>query len=50
MELLEYKQHKREILEHMCIKLTSTEKKHLESLQTEIQIDNYVRSLIMDRL
>lgn len=38
------------ILTEMCIKLTYEEKEHLFSLETTIQIDNFVRKLIADRL
>lgn len=50
MELNAYKQYKKSVLKDMHIILTSEEKQHLKSLTTEVQIDNYVRSIIMHRL
>lgn len=48
MELAEYKKYKKIILKQMCIKLTADQVKHLNSLQTEIQVDNFARSLVMN--
>jgi hypothetical protein len=41
---------KKSLLREMCIKLTNTEDEYLNSLQTEIQVDNYVRQLILKKL
>ena len=50
MELKDYKQYKKSILRDMCIVLTPEEKRQLRSLTTEVQVDNYVRSIIMRKL
>lgn len=48
--LEEYKKEKLSVLKDFCIRLNKTEKEHLHSLPSEIAVDNYVHTLIMERL
>lgn len=45
MDFTAYIQEKLDILSEFCIKPKTSEIKHLESLASEIQVDNYVRDL-----
>lgn len=48
--LQEYKLEKIDVLEEFCIFLTTDEMKHLMSLDSEIAVDQYAHSLIVNRL
>lgn len=48
--LQDYKLHKIDILEEMRIYLKMDEMKHLMSLDSEIAVDQYAHSLIVNRL
>ena len=46
MSLKQYKNEKiRMLTEDFCMPLTESEIEHIRSLKTEIQVDNYVRTL-----
>lgn len=45
-----YANKKISLLRQFHIKLSVDEKKHMKSLSTEIQIDNYVHNIIMKKL
>ena len=47
----EYAEHKLGMLtKEFCLKLTRDEQLHMLSLDTMIQVDNYARRLIMEKL
>lgn len=46
----EYVREKMRMLREFCIQLTSQEQEYMHSLQSEVQIDNFVRDLIMRKL
>lgn len=48
--LQDYKIEKIYILEELCIYLKASEMKHLMSLDSEIAVDQYAHSLIINRL
>ena len=48
--LKQYKKEKRKLLKDFLIYLNSEEKEHLESLENEIQVDQYCRKLLKEKL
>lgn len=48
--LKQYKKQKRKLLKDFLIHLTSEEKAYMESLENEIQVDQYCRKLLKEKL
>jgi hypothetical protein len=48
MSIKQYRKMKRKILKEFCIKLTDEQKAHMDELKSEIQIDQFCLSLIMN--
>lgn len=48
--LKQYKKQKRKLLKEFLIYLTSEEKAYMESLENEIQVDQFCRKIFKERL
>ena len=47
----EYAEHKLNMLtKEFCLKLSKSEKEHMQTLDTMLQVDKYARRLIMEKL